>query len=136
MSKAEWNMDIQWVIIAREIRTNPDTTMCIDGIFHHLNTYVFPDGKVDLLLIAKVKIDVTEAGDAKEIAVVIEHIKEGLVWMGTASYKVRDIVKVLNEKPYITLPLRNLELPYSGEYTFKLFVDKEYKNEGINHCRH
>ena len=40
-------MEIQWVMLAKEIRTNSDSTMCIDGIFHHINAHAFPDKKVD-----------------------------------------------------------------------------------------
>ena len=66
-------MDIQWIIIAREFRTNLDTTMCIDGIFHHLRR-VSPDKNVAMLLIAKLKPSITEIG---EIKVILDSSKPG-----------------------------------------------------------
>ncbi len=121
-------MEIQWVMLAKEIKTNPDTTMCIDGIFHYL-TRVLPEIIVPMLLITKVKLSITEADDAKEVAIAIEHIQRGVVWINKFPYKVHDIGSILNEQPYMVVRLLDVKFPYSGEYTFKVFVDKEYKNE-------
>lgn len=121
-------MEIQWVMLAKEMRTNPDSTLCIDGIFHHLRN-VIPNEKNTMMLIAKARASITEAGDVKEIAIAIEHIEKGLVWINKIPYKVHDFTSVLNEKPYIGLRLLDIKFPYSGEYTFKVYVGREYKNE-------
>lgn len=121
-------MEIQWVMLAKEFRTNPDGTMCIDGIFHHISN-ALPDENITMMLIAKVRSSITEAGNIKEVGVAVEHVEKGVVWINKLPYQIHDVSSVLNKKPYMIIRLIDIKFPFSGEYTFKMFVDREYKNE-------
>jgi len=121
-------MEIQWVMLAKEVRKNSDTTMCIDGIFHHLNN-ISPDKNVAMVLIVKLKPSITEVGEIKQIGIAIQHTEKGLVWIQKTPYKVHDVYSVLYEHPYMARRLLNVKFPYSGEYTFKVIVPKECEKE-------
>jgi hypothetical protein len=121
-------MDIQWVILARKFKLNTDKTIDIETIFHHINVSK-DNNKVDFNLIAKVNILPTEVGKTKELMLVISNreneYKKGYY---LNQYVIPSLKEWANNLPYITVEIENEELPYSGDYTFDLYVDKEYKN--------
>lgn len=124
-------MRIQWIIIAKQYGTNPDTTMYIDGIFHRI-TIRGENNKVSMVLIAKVNINPTEVGEDKDLILEVSHDKEGRLMANHVPYKVRDMTTWANYTPYVSMQLDDMRLPYSGEYTFRLFVDKGYNEEVIS----
>lgn len=121
-------MDIQWVIIAKELRTNLDTTMSIDGIFHHIDRSKLISIP-SMLLIARIITNPTEVGECKIILLQFEYDKKGVLGTFPMQYQIHDMDTWANRVSYIGIPLRKIKLPYMGRYTFKLFVDNEYKNE-------
>ena len=120
-------MEIQWVMLAKEIRTNPDTTMCIDGIFHRIDLDKVVS-KPSMMLIAKLNPSPTDIGKTKRLLLRVEHDGE-LVGGLTTQYRVHDEDTWGNRFPYITMRLAKVGLPYLGKYTFKILVDGEFQNE-------
>jgi hypothetical protein len=123
-------MEIQWIIFAKGIAENKiDHTFNILGIYEHVNMYMFPDKKCTVWLIAKVKPEIVEVGEVKDIEIDISNIENKWNLKRYIKYKVHDLKTLVDKIPYIVIPLRDLELQYSGEYVFKIIVDGKYKNE-------
>jgi hypothetical protein len=122
-------MDIQWMIFAKGFTENKDSTLSILGIFHHVNLNLLPDKKCSMLLIAKVKPEISEIGEYKDIELKIEHIGSKWSLKRNTRYKVHNLSTWVKRIPYLIIPIRDLELPHSGEYVFRLFVGNEFKNE-------
>ena len=118
-------MEIQWVMLAKEIRTNPDTTMCIDGIFHRIHSDVVP--LASMLLIAKLNPSPSDIGQAKILDLTVYHNGNQIGWR-QFRYKVHDEDMWESRYPYATLPLRNVHLR-QGKYTFRLSIENESTNE-------
>lgn len=120
-------MEIQWVMLAKEIRTNPDTTMCIDGIFHRISSTLFMPS---VILIAKVNPIPADIGQTKiiELDVYRDSVRIG----GTKlQYKVRDEDTWESRYPYAILQLGKGSIN-PGKYTFKLSIANEsYNQESI-----
>lgn len=125
-------MEIQWIIFAKGFNENyEDNTFNILGIFEHVNMWLIPEKKCTVLLIAKVKPNIVEVGETKEIEIEITQIENKWVLKRYTHYKVHDLATWIEKIPYIIIPLRDLEFQYSGEYIFKVLVDGEYKNEEL-----
>jgi hypothetical protein len=121
-------MDIQWMMFAKEYIENKDTTIDINGIFSHLTIGSLVK-EAPMLLIAKVKPDISEVGQIKDVIVFVEHIKKGRTQFFRTEYKVHDLATWANFTPYMLLKLKDVKLEHQGEYTFRIFIDKQYKNE-------
>ncbi len=80
---------------------------------------MFLNKKVSVLLIAKMNPGISEAGQVKDVIVVVSHIKKGKIGLFRTKYKVHDLATWANRIPYMIMPLRDLVLPYSGGYTVK-----------------
>lgn len=117
-------MEIQWVMLAKEIRTNPDTTICIDGIFHRINSAVFLPS---IILIAKLNPVPADIGQTKVLVLDVFH--NGIRVGGTKlQYEVHDEDTWESRYPYARLRLGKGKL-HSGKYTFRLSIANESSNE-------
>jgi hypothetical protein len=120
-------MDIQWVIIARSYKLNPNKTLSIDNATDQFVIY----GKINIVslsLIAKVNFSPIETLMDKTITLKIKHDKDGELYSYINPYKVPDLSTLVNMTTYLVYPLA-LEFPYTGKYTFEMFIDNQYKNE-------
>lgn len=121
-------MEIQWIIIAMKFMANKgDKLFNIIGIVHRVNMSKYK-GIGTLELIAKVNMLPHEESMRKMLKLEIVHrdaIKTFEIPYTLPSWNIW-----INEYvPYISIPLRNMQFPESGEYTFRLIVDGELKNQ-------
>lgn len=120
-------MEIQWIMLAREFRENPDSTICIDGIFHRINVGKMTD-RPSMMLIAKLNPDPIDVGKVKRLLLRIE-CDGDFVGGLFAQYKVHDEDIWGSRLPYIMLKIESLSLERLGKYTFRLFVENESQND-------
>ena len=130
-------MEIQWIILARGCNINQDRTVDIWGIGHHF-TIPNPTDRVSVHLIAKLNFQPTETGELKMISLRIEHVerKEIVERFDNMPYRIPDLPTWANSQTYWDLALNDITLPYSGDYTFTLYAEGEYKNHetvGVTH---
>lgn len=123
-------MEIQWVILAQAYRLNLNRTIDIWGIFHHATMHD-RNNEISPWLLAKVNIKPTEAGENKGIILEIIHSRHGKLATFNATYKMPDLISWAQDIPYIAMLLDKVDLPYSGEYTFRLSVDGNSNEETI-----
>lgn len=121
-------MEIQWIILAAGCELNWNRTVNIWGILHHLT--VNSAGKSSpLQLIAKARFSPAESNDTKVITLRVIHSKRGELFARSKEYKVPALATVASRITYITMDLNEMPMPYSGDYTFGLLIDGDYKNE-------
>ena len=122
-------MKVQWVIIAKEYQKNSDGTIDIRKILDRI-TVNKENNKTTFYIIAKVVLNPIEVSENKKIQLQISQGKGDFsVLYDFASYSIPDLNTWGNKTPYIITLVEKQELPYSGDYTFALWVDDEYKNE-------
>jgi hypothetical protein len=118
-------MEIQWVIIARELTVHSDATVSIMGIIHHIDRR-----KLDMMQGIKVIFKPNEVGETKTVIMQLLHENNSLGGV-KIPYTIHDLDTWLNKVPYAYLPLDRISFPNPGRYTFRLFVDKSYREESI-----
>jgi len=120
-------MEVQWLMFAKEFEIKEDTLIDIRDIYHQI-TDVLPDKPITLVnLVARIKPDIDDIGTDKRIRIDMSHIQHGLVNKYDYEYHVRDLRTWVNNIQYIVLTMRNIIVPYSGEYVFSLYVDDVFK---------
>jgi hypothetical protein len=119
-------MDVQWVIIADSANLNGNGTIDIIRIKHCLsiweNHHALP-----VFLIAKPHFSPLEVGQNKVITLKVVSDRNEEIFVEDVSYKVPNLGIWADKITYIKFqPI--VTFHYAGDYDFKLFVDREYKN--------
>jgi len=117
-------MDISWVILARGIRI-AGGLLDIEGIFQDVKA---PPYSADLVVVAKVAVSPLEVGETKTLTLEISDSQGSLVKKLDYEYPVTDLSDWARYTPFVTIALTDLEFPSTGEYSFNLLVDNEFKN--------
>jgi hypothetical protein len=122
-------MDIQWVMLAQEIKIRRNKMVDIKGIFHRYVVYRGLNDEIPLLLIYKANIAPSEANETREVSLKVKHEKNGGLITYQMLYHVPDLSTLVNGVTYIAMKADGIGFEYPGIHTFEFWVDGEYKNE-------
>lgn len=121
-------MDIQWIIIARQFEQSAITkNISIIEVIDQFTVNEINQPSFDV--IAKVNYSLTEASESKRITLEISHDKNGELRTIEEIYQVPDLDTLVNRTTFRVYRLIDIEFPYTGKYTFTIYIDGEYKNE-------